>query len=322
MKYDCEVIRDLLPLYQDGVCSENSRLAVEEHLSECPACSGFLEAERSSTALEGMILPERDAVLRSQAKFFRRKSAVAGTVLAGIFMLPVLICLIVNLATGGLTWFLIVLAAMLIPFSLVAVPLLAPENKGLWMLGSFTVSLLLLLAVCCIFAGGHWFFLAASASLFGLSVIFSPFAVRSEPVAKRLGSHKGLAVMALNTVLFFVMMLCIGLTNGLGVSYYSLAAKIALPIIGWVWVMFLTVRYLPVNGLLKTAVCLSSAGILLLVFDRIFDLTSHSAALCIEAGGREFICGTNTLTAVVCIVLGLLFAVPGILKTKHGRNTK
>ena len=36
MKYPCDLIRDLLPLYQDGVCSEESRAAVEEHLRGIP----------------------------------------------------------------------------------------------------------------------------------------------------------------------------------------------------------------------------------------------------------------------------------------------
>lgn len=38
MKHNCEIIRDLLPLYCDGVCSEASKKAVEEHLEECALC--------------------------------------------------------------------------------------------------------------------------------------------------------------------------------------------------------------------------------------------------------------------------------------------
>ena len=30
-----EIVWDLLPLYHDGVCSEKSRAAVEEHLTAC-----------------------------------------------------------------------------------------------------------------------------------------------------------------------------------------------------------------------------------------------------------------------------------------------
>lgn len=43
MKHNCEVVRDLLPLYHDGVCSKKSRDMVEEHLTECEACKKELE---------------------------------------------------------------------------------------------------------------------------------------------------------------------------------------------------------------------------------------------------------------------------------------
>jgi hypothetical protein len=38
MSYPCEIIKDLLPLYVDEVCSEESRAAVAAHLAECGAC--------------------------------------------------------------------------------------------------------------------------------------------------------------------------------------------------------------------------------------------------------------------------------------------
>ena len=40
---DCEVVRDLLPLYLDGVCSRSSSMLVEEHLAACPACRSLRE---------------------------------------------------------------------------------------------------------------------------------------------------------------------------------------------------------------------------------------------------------------------------------------
>ena len=43
MKTDCEVIRDLLPLYTDEACSEKSRDLVNEHLQECPSCRDMLK---------------------------------------------------------------------------------------------------------------------------------------------------------------------------------------------------------------------------------------------------------------------------------------
>lgn len=44
MKISCEIIRDLLPLYHDGVCSNESRQMIEEHLSECKDCRAELKA--------------------------------------------------------------------------------------------------------------------------------------------------------------------------------------------------------------------------------------------------------------------------------------
>lgn len=39
MKISCEIIQDLLPLYCDGVCSQDSKQAVETHLQDCEKCS-------------------------------------------------------------------------------------------------------------------------------------------------------------------------------------------------------------------------------------------------------------------------------------------
>ena len=42
----CGVIKDLLPLYADGVLSDESRELVEAHLGECPECAEYLRKLR------------------------------------------------------------------------------------------------------------------------------------------------------------------------------------------------------------------------------------------------------------------------------------
>ena len=42
-KTSCEIIRDLLPLYNDDVCSGDSRKLVEVHLEQCSDCRRLLE---------------------------------------------------------------------------------------------------------------------------------------------------------------------------------------------------------------------------------------------------------------------------------------
>lgn len=43
MKYPCNLVQDLLPLYHDEVCSQESNEAVKKHLLECPACKKYYE---------------------------------------------------------------------------------------------------------------------------------------------------------------------------------------------------------------------------------------------------------------------------------------
>ncbi|MBQ8011711.1 MAG: zf-HC2 domain-containing protein [Oscillospiraceae bacterium] len=43
MQKNCDLIKDLLPLYADEVCSEESRKAVAEHISGCSSCRSMLE---------------------------------------------------------------------------------------------------------------------------------------------------------------------------------------------------------------------------------------------------------------------------------------
>lgn len=42
-KISCDVTRDLMASYLDGVCSEESKGLVEEHLQECDSCKRFVE---------------------------------------------------------------------------------------------------------------------------------------------------------------------------------------------------------------------------------------------------------------------------------------
>lgn len=42
MSKQCKIVEDLLPLYHDGVCSEESKQLVEEHLSQCEQCRSLL----------------------------------------------------------------------------------------------------------------------------------------------------------------------------------------------------------------------------------------------------------------------------------------
>lgn len=89
MKLSCEIVKDLLPLYEDGLCSRESRAAVEEHLEQCTSCAGECGRVR---ALE---IPEIDLPKPKQekavAKSFRKvRRRWVASVLLVIVLLPLL----------------------------------------------------------------------------------------------------------------------------------------------------------------------------------------------------------------------------------------
>lgn len=83
MKYPCNMIQDLLPLYLDRVCSEESKKAIEEHLSECSVCKDFYAAMNKADKMEIDVHNtnrERQKAASFQAvkkKMFRKQILVA-----------------------------------------------------------------------------------------------------------------------------------------------------------------------------------------------------------------------------------------------------
>ena len=212
MKIPCNVIRDLIPLYADDACSAESRRMVDEHLEECPECGRMLSRLKNSEIETDLAMEKRD-VIEYGAKQFKKRSATVGSTVSGVFMIPILVCLIINLTTGaGMGWFFIVLSALLVAASLILVPILMPEDKAFWTFCAFCASLVVLLGITCTVSGGDWFWVASSASLFGLGLIFLPFVIRARPLKKWIGSSsKALIVVASDIVLFLNMMTAINM---------------------------------------------------------------------------------------------------------------
>lgn len=72
MKLECDVIRDLLPLYAEKLASPASSALVEQHLAECPACRAQLEQMEKPVPVQPE--PQPDAPLRGIRKTMQKKS--------------------------------------------------------------------------------------------------------------------------------------------------------------------------------------------------------------------------------------------------------
>lgn len=91
MTYPCGVIRDLTPLFLDGVCCDESRAAVEQHLAECADCKAFFDSIKDG---ENRNLSDETSCERQKARSFAaiRKKILSGKIVAAAVSAAVLIC--------------------------------------------------------------------------------------------------------------------------------------------------------------------------------------------------------------------------------------
>lgn len=260
-KYDCGLIQDLLPLYHDGICSEESRQAVKEHLETCSECSK-IATELDNYEVDEKLSLEKNMILRNHEKKENRRTFKIGIVTACIFMIPLIICLICNLAIEHeLDWFFVVLTSLLVTASISVVPLLVPERKAFFTIISFTSSLLLLLATCCIYTGGDWFFVAAASCILGLSLLFAPYLMKQLPLPKILKHHKGAIVLLWDTIWLYLLIFISGYFVQGDHSYWNIALPVTTYCVLFTWVIFLIARYLKINFFIKSAVIVFLSGV-------------------------------------------------------------
>jgi len=90
MNLPCKVMEDILPIYCDGVCSEESAALVEEHLKDCPQCRDILSALRSEIDIPKKTVDDLKPLKGIQKKWKKSKRTYIGrgvcVALAGLLM--------------------------------------------------------------------------------------------------------------------------------------------------------------------------------------------------------------------------------------------
>lgn len=239
MKYKCEKIQDLLPLSRDDVCSDAGKKVVEEHLEECGTCKHLAEK-------------------------LKKQAFTAGLCISGLLVIPIIVCLICNIATSHtLDWFFVVLASLMVFASLTVVPLMLEKNRGIGTLITFTISLILLLLVCCLFTNGNWFWIAVVPFLFGMSVFFLPYVLYSIKLPACLTNKKALIAMTIDTIWLYTLVIVCGM-YALTDVYLEKSLVITSVSVVFAWILFLIVRYLRCNALIKAGICV--------LFGAVFDV--------------------------------------------------
>lgn len=98
----CKIVRDLLPSYIDGLTSQESNQAVEEHLSWCEECREYFEAMREETNPKEAVLLDTK-VLEAQIRPFKKLRRVVFGILAAVCILGILLESLQIYYTTGVT---------------------------------------------------------------------------------------------------------------------------------------------------------------------------------------------------------------------------
>lgn len=99
MNISCDIIRDLLPLYYDDICSDDSKAMVVEHLDGCEKCREELQSIDANINVPH-INPQSENSMKAVSsawKKSKKKSFFKGTLIA------VIICAILIGGFAGLT---------------------------------------------------------------------------------------------------------------------------------------------------------------------------------------------------------------------------
>jgi predicted anti-sigma-YlaC factor YlaD len=93
MKVSCEIIKDLLPLYHDGICSNDSKTMVEEHLAYCDSCKAELQVIDDALPINNaeQNLKEAEAVKKLSRRW---KKGMNKSLLKGILITIAIVALV------------------------------------------------------------------------------------------------------------------------------------------------------------------------------------------------------------------------------------
>lgn len=262
-----------------------------------------------------------------QAKKYRRLRNIYLWTWTGIYGAAILSCLICNLSIShALTWFFIAVTSCMTAYSLTNLPLLVTKRKELITLGSFFISLNLLLLTCCLYTSGHWFFVSFTSLLFGFSVVFAPIVLRNLVLPKKLCAHKALLSMGADTLLLFVLLTAVcAYQNQLSSLIYPLGA-LTLYLIILPWSFLIVIRYAKISASLRTSICLIISGLYILTANSVSDTITDYKPFVLQATNladwsKIYINGNIcAVIMIACAAAALLFACAEIFPSKKCRT--
>lgn len=195
---------------------------------------------------------------KKQAKKWRALSFTWSLFFYIAYVVALIPCFICNLAIDKtLSWFWIVVSALLLAFTFTNLPKLIKRNKLIFIPLSQYGALCLLLGACCIYTGGDWFFIPVISVLLGLIIIFAPIYISKLSVFSKIKKYNGFISIAIDFIVLNILLIVINIYTLSDFGWWYV--KIALPIVAYVYLainVLLCVRFFKFNKPLKTSIIL------------------------------------------------------------------
>lgn len=276
MKLSCEIIKDLLPLYCDSICSEETKAAVEEHLTDCVSCSEELKKMKSNLPVTLLQKEEGGLIIGGYKMNLIRKFLILSLC---VFVLPLLnacFSLIFGNEMFGYSFFITVMVLAANVF----VREIKIKNRPAWLLVSLVLFPILMIADSIQFVNGG-FFQATFASLqtfiplyiyFIFSIVMYTANRKEEPLPPSQYKKTVIVFMICETVILlylgYVSSFIYAAEHRAKFNELTLTAFVLV----FVWLGYLFFKRFKRKPLFNTGVCITAFGIFLPTFIAIYEM--------------------------------------------------
>ena len=204
---------------------------------------------------------------KAQAKKWRTLSFSWSLFFYVAYALALIPCFICNLAINKtLSWFWIVFFALVLAFSFTNLPKLIKKHKLILIPLSMFLALCALLGVCAIYTKGDWFLIPVFSVLFAMVMVFVPIYISKLKIFEKIKKYNDFVSVATSFVFLNILLIvidCYAVANGYALNHWYF--KLAFPIAAVVYLilnLFMSVRFLKINKLLKTSIILFGVNLL------------------------------------------------------------
>jgi len=254
-------------------------------------------------------------IVRQAGKYRRMKTAwkVATYAAYTVALIPAFIVMVIK--GHDFAEFCILLTSLLMVWSFINLPGLLGdrEHKGLYILGSFYISLQLLLLSGCIYSGGSWYLMGFLGTTLAVAVIFGPLVLKSIDLPEALSDKKLELCLGADSVLILLMVLV-----GAG-RYAGAGMLVTLYCLAFAWALAMVIKYAGCSGFFKTAVCLIIMGVWQFFASPFGDIVmgDYRGMPQIDLGDWNMATYNGNITLIVllsCLAAALIFCIAGAVK--------